>query len=97
MVRFDKGVLKLHVILRKHFIDNGHVAFSTDIWTDNATHTTYSANTLHMINNNWVMHACVVSCDEFSEGTNHTVLVIHRNFVNNVRPFTSWKEDKVTV
>jgi len=37
MVRFDKGVLKLQVILRKHFIDNGRVAFSTDIWTNNAT------------------------------------------------------------
>ncbi len=37
MVRFDKGVLKLQVILRKHFIDNGCVAFSIDIWMDNAT------------------------------------------------------------
>jgi hypothetical protein len=37
MVRFDKGVLKLQVILRKHFITNGRVAFSTDIWTNNAT------------------------------------------------------------
>jgi hypothetical protein len=31
MVRFDKGVLKLQVILRKHFINNGRIAFSTDI------------------------------------------------------------------
>ncbi|CAK9868082.1 unnamed protein product [Sphagnum jensenii] len=37
MVRFDKGVLKLQVNLRKHFIDNGRVAFSTNIWTNNAT------------------------------------------------------------
>jgi hypothetical protein len=37
MVRFDKGVLKLQVIMHKHFIDNGCVAFSTNIWTDNAT------------------------------------------------------------
>jgi hypothetical protein len=44
MVRFDKGVLKLQVILRKHFISNGRVAFSIDIWTDNATQMTYNAN-----------------------------------------------------
>jgi hypothetical protein len=37
MVRFDKGFLKLQVILRKHFISNGRVAFSTNIWTDNTT------------------------------------------------------------
>jgi hypothetical protein len=97
MVRFDKGVLKLQVILRKHFIDNGRVAFSIDIWTDNATQTTYSANTLHMIDHNWVMHTRVVSCDEFSEGTSHTTPAIHRNFVNSVRPFISWKEDEVTI
>ncbi len=66
MVRFNKGVLKLQVIMRKHFISNGCIAFSTNIWTDNATQTTYNANTLHMINDNWVMHARVVSCDEFS-------------------------------
>ncbi len=97
MVRFDKSVLKLQVILRKHFIDNGRVAFSTDIWTDNATQTAYSANTLHMIDDNWVMHTRVVSYDEFSEGTSHTVLAIHRDFVNSVRPFISWKEPEVTV
>jgi hypothetical protein len=97
MVRFDKGVLKLQIILRKHFISNGHIAFSTDIWTDNTTQTAYNANTLHMIDNNWVMHAHVVSCDEFSEGTSHTVLAIHRDFVNSVCSFISWKEDEVTV
>ncbi len=97
MVQFDKGVLKLQVILRKHFIDNGRVAFSTDIWTDNATPTTYNANTLHMIDDNWVMHARVVSCDEFNEGTSHTTRVIHRDFVNSIHPFISWKEDEVTV
>jgi hypothetical protein len=97
MVLFDKGVLKLQIILRKHFISNGHVAFSTDIWTDNATQSTYSANTLHMIDNNWVMHTHVVSYDEFSEGTSHIAPAIHRDFVNNIRPFISWKEDKVTV
>jgi hypothetical protein len=97
MVRFDKGVLKLQVILCKHFINNGHIALSTDIWTDNATKTVYSANTLHMIDDNWVMHTRVMSCDEFSEGTSHNVPAIHRNFVNNVRSFISWKEDEVTV
>ncbi|CAK9858245.1 unnamed protein product [Sphagnum jensenii] len=97
MVRFDKVVLKLQVIIHKHFIDNGRVAFSTDFWMDNATQTSYSANTLHMINNNWIMHARVVSCDEFSEGTSHTVPTIHCNFVNNVHPFISLKEDEVTV
>jgi hypothetical protein len=97
MVQFDKGVLKLQIILRKHFIDNGRVAFSTDIWTDNATQMAYNANTLHMIDDNWVMHTCIVFCDEFSEGTSHTALAIHRDFVNNVRPFMSWKEDEVTV
>jgi hypothetical protein len=50
-----------------------------------------------MIDDNWVMHACIVSCDEFSEGTSHTAPTIHRDFVNNVRPFISWKEDEVTV
>jgi hypothetical protein len=63
MVQFDKGVLKLQVILLKHFISNGRVAFSTDIWTDNDTQMAYSANTLHMIDDNWVMHTRVVSCD----------------------------------
>jgi hypothetical protein len=97
MVQFDKGVSKLQVIQHKHFINNGRVAFSTDIWTDNATQTAYSANTLHMIDDNLVVHARVVSCDEFSEGMSHIVLVIHRDFVNSIRPFISWKEYEVTV
>jgi hypothetical protein len=84
MVRFDKGVLKVQVILRKHFIDNGRVAFSIDICTDNATQTTYNANTMHMIDDNWVMQAHVISCDEFNEGTSHTAPTIHRDFVNRV-------------
>jgi hypothetical protein len=42
-----------------------------------------------MIDDNWVMHTHVMSCDEFNEGMNHTVPAIHRNFVNNVRPFIS--------
>jgi hypothetical protein len=50
-----------------------------------------------MINDNWIMHARVVSCDEFSEGMSHTALAIHRDFVNNVRLFISWKEDEVAV
>jgi hypothetical protein len=50
-----------------------------------------------MINNNWVMHTRVVSCDEFSEGTSHTSPTIHRDFVNSVRLFISWKEDEVMV
>jgi hypothetical protein len=50
-----------------------------------------------MIDDNCVMHARIVSCDEFSEGTSHTPPVIHRNFVNNVRPFISSKEDEVMV
>jgi len=50
-----------------------------------------------MIDDNWVMHVRVVSCDEFSEGTSHTALAIHRDFVNNVRLFISWKEEEVTV
>ncbi len=81
----------------KHFIDNGCIAFSIDIWTDNATQTMYSANTLHMIDDNWVMHTHVVSCDEFNEGTSHTAPAIHRDFVNSVHSFISWKEDEVTV
>jgi hypothetical protein len=43
------------------------------------------------------MHTHIVSCDEFREGTSHTTPVIHRDFVNNIRPFISWKEDEVTV
>ncbi len=97
MVQFDKGVLKLQVILRKHFIDNGHIAFSIDIWTENATQMTYSVSTLHMIDDNWVMHARVMSCDEFGEGMSHTTPMIHHDFVNNARPFISWKEDEVIV
>jgi hypothetical protein len=50
-----------------------------------------------MIDNNWVMHAHVVSCDELNKGTSHTAPMIHRNFVNNVHPFISWKEDEVTL
>jgi hypothetical protein len=57
----------------------------------------YSANTLHMIDDNWVMHVRVVSCDEFSKGMSHTALAIHRDFVNSVRLFKSWKEDEVMV
>ncbi len=50
-----------------------------------------------MIDDNWVMHAHVVSYDEFSEGMSHTVPTIHHNFVNSIRPFISWKEDEVMV
>jgi hypothetical protein len=52
---------------------------------------------MHRIDDNWVMHTYVVSCDEFSEGTSHNVPSIHRNFVNSVHPFISWKEEEVTV
>ncbi len=37
MDRYDKGVVKTQAITHKHFKDKGHVAFSTDIWTDKAT------------------------------------------------------------
>ncbi len=60
MVRFDKGVLKLQVILRKHFIDNGRIAFSTDIWTNNATQTAYSANTWSTIIGSCTLASCLV-------------------------------------
>ncbi|CAK9230871.1 unnamed protein product [Sphagnum troendelagicum] len=43
------------------------------------------------------MHAHVMSCDEFNEGTSHTTPTIHRDFVNSIHPFISWKEDEVTV
>jgi hypothetical protein len=50
-----------------------------------------------MIDDNWVMHARVMSCDEFGEGMSHTTPMIHHDFVNNARPFISWKEDEVIV
>jgi hypothetical protein len=57
---------------------------------------TYNANTLHMIDDNWVMHTRVVFC-EFNEGTSHTAQAIHCDFVNSVHPFISWKEDEVMI
>jgi hypothetical protein len=59
--------------------------------------TAYSADTMHLIDVNFIMHARVVSCDEFNEGTNHTTTAIHRDFLNSVRPFITWKEENVTV
>ncbi|CAN5973852.1 unnamed protein product [Sphagnum jensenii] len=91
MDRFEKG------IAHNHFQDNGRASFSTDIWTDNATQTTYSADTMHLIDVNFIMHARVVSCDEFSEGTSHTAVAIHRDFLNSVRLFITWKEENVTI
>jgi len=97
MDRFVKGIVKLQGIAHNHFQDNGRASFSTDIWTDNATQTAYRADTMHLIDINFIMHARVVSCDEFSEGTSHTAAVIHHDFLNNVRPFITWKEENVTV
>jgi hypothetical protein len=64
---------------------------------DDATQTAYSADTMHLIDVNFIMHARIVSCDEFNEGTSHTAAAIHRDFLNNVRPFITWKEENVTV
>jgi hypothetical protein len=52
---------------------------------------------MHLINVNFIMHARVMSYDEFSEGTNHTAAAIHHDFFNNVYPFMTWKEENVTV
>ncbi len=52
---------------------------------------------MHLIDVNFIMHARVMSCDEFRKGTSHTAVVIHRNFLNSVRPFITWKEENVTV
>lgn len=87
MDRFDKGIVKY----------NGHVAISTNIWKDDATKTSYNANIMHLIDDYFVLHARVVSCDAFSKVTSHTAPSIHRDFVNSVRPFISWKNDNVTV
>ncbi len=81
MDHFEKG------IAHNHFQDNGRASFSTDIWTDDATQTAYNADTMHLIDVNFIMHTHVVSCDEFNEGMSHTATVIHRNFLNNVRSF----------
>jgi hypothetical protein len=97
MDRYDKGVVKTQAIAHKHFKDNGRTAFSTNIWTDKATQTSYSAITMHLIDDNWVLHACVVSCDEFSEGMSHTAPAIHRDFVKSVSPFITWKEETKTI
>ncbi len=87
MDRSEKGIIKLQGIAHNHFQDNGRASFSTDIWTDNATQTAYSADTMHLIDINFIMHARVVSCDEFSKRTSHTAAAIHHDFFNNVRPF----------
>jgi hypothetical protein len=87
----EKGIIKLQGIAHNHFQDNGRASFSTNIWTDDATQTTYSADTMHLINVKLIMHARIVSCDEFIEGTNHTAATIHRDFLNSVRPFMTWK------
>jgi hypothetical protein len=97
MDRSKKGIVKLQGIAHNHFQDNGCASFSIDIWTDNAMQTAYSADTMNLIDVNFIMHAHVVSCDEFSKGTNHTTAVIHRNFLNSVRSFITWKEENVTV
>jgi hypothetical protein len=52
---------------------------------------------MHLIDVNFIMHARIVSCDEFNKGTSHTVAAIHRDFLNNVRPFITWKKENVTV
>ncbi|KAH9544754.1 hypothetical protein CY35_12G011900 [Sphagnum magellanicum] len=97
MDRFEKGIVKFQGIAHNHFQDNGRASFSTDIWTDDATQTTYSADTMHLIDVNFIMHAHVVSCDEFSKGTSHTAAAIHRDFLNSVFPFITWKEENVMV
>jgi hypothetical protein len=84
-------------IAHNHFQDNGRASLSTDIWTDDATQTAYNADTMHLIDVNFIMHARVVSCDEFSEGTTHTATTIHCDFFNSVRSFITWKEENVTV
>ncbi|CAK9259710.1 unnamed protein product [Sphagnum jensenii] len=93
----EKGIVTLQGITHNHFQDNGRASFSTYIWTDDATQTAYSANTMHLIDVNFIMHTRVVSCDEFSEGTSHTAAAIHHNFLNSVRLFITWKEENVTV
>jgi hypothetical protein len=93
----EKGIVKLQGIAHNHFQDNGRASFSTDIWTDDATQTAYNADTMHLMDVNFIMHAHVVSCDEFSKGMSHITAAIHRDFLNSVRPFITWKEENVTV
>jgi hypothetical protein len=52
---------------------------------------------MHLINVNFIMHARIVSCDEFSEGTSHIAAAIHHDFLNSVRPFITWKEESMMV
>jgi hypothetical protein len=87
MDRSEKGIVKLQGIAHNHFQDNGRASFSIDIWTDDATQMAYSTDTMHLNYVNFIMHARIVSCDEFSEGTNHTATAIRRNFLNSVHLF----------
>jgi hypothetical protein len=87
MDRSEEGIIKLQGIVHNHFQDNGRASFSTDIWMDDATQTAYNVDTMHLIDVNFIMHARVMSCDEFSEGTSHTAAAIHCDFLNSVRPF----------
>ncbi|CAK9228453.1 unnamed protein product [Sphagnum troendelagicum] len=57
----------------------------------------YSVNTMHLFDVNFIMHARVVSYDEFSEGMSHTAAAIHNDFLNSVHLFIIWKEENVTV
>ncbi len=97
MDRSEKGIIKFQGIVHNHFQDNGRASFSTDIWMDDATQRAYNVDTIHLIDVNFIMHARVVSCDEFSEGTNHTTATIHCDFLNSVYSFITWKEENVTV
>lgn len=97
MDRFDKGIVKLQLISHNHFKDSGRAAFSRDIWTDNVAQMAYSADTMHLIDDYFVLHAQIVSCDAFTENTSRTASKIHRDFFNGVHPFISWKYDNVTV
>jgi len=93
----EKGIVELQGIAHNHFQDNGRASFSTDIWTDDATQTAYNVDTMHLIDINFIMHTRVVSYDEFSKSTSHTTAMIHRDFLNSVRPFITCKEENVMV
>ncbi|CAK9233214.1 unnamed protein product [Sphagnum troendelagicum] len=70
--RSEKGIIKLQGIAHNHFQDNGRASYSTDILTDDATQMAYNVDTMHLIDVNFIMHAHIVSCDEFNENTSHT-------------------------
>ncbi|XXQ31720.1 Uncharacterized protein PBTT_02178 [Plasmodiophora brassicae] len=70
--RCEKLTTKVKSVLNAHIKDKVIFGAMTDIWADGINNVSFMSVTLHHIDEDFILHARTVSCDQFPEGSRHS-------------------------